>query len=241
MIALLLAAALAAPLPSAPSAPPDVPPLLRGRSAMLTSASVLARYAEALVVYRTPRVITFEYTVDQRGSRNLEQAHRVFRSGQSQRDELLSVDGKRLDPPTVHIFLGRRNRYTVEALAPRPNAYTFRYLGPVRDGRHTDAVFATTPISPGGPSVIRQVQIDGLTFLPVSVSFATAARKGSGTITFGRVQKYWMPITATAKATYAKLGAEEKLSFYRYRFPVTLPASTFAKPRPLPSFHRPPS
>ena len=231
MIALLLAAALAAP-----SAPPDVPPLLRGRSAALTAASVLARYAEALVVYRTPPVLTFEYTVEQTGARNIEQRHRVFRSGQSQRDELLEVDGKKLDPPSVHIFLGRRNRYKVESLAPRPSAYTFRYLGPVRDGRHTDAVFATTPITPGAPSVTRQVQIDGLTFLPVSISFTTAARKGSGSITFGRVQKAWMPLTATAKATYAKFGALEKVSFYRYRFPAKLPDSTFSKPRPLPSF-----
>ena len=232
MIALLLAAAL-----SAPSAPPDVLPLARGGSAAITSAAVLSHYAEALVVYRTPPVLTFEYTVEQTGARNIEQMHRVFRSGQSQRDELLAVDGKKLEPPTVHIFLGRRNRYTVESLAPRPSAYAFRYLGPVRSGHHTDSVFATTPITPGAPSVVRQVQIDGLTFLPVSISFTTAARKGSGTVTFGRVQKYWLPLTASAKATYAKLGAEEKIAFSRYRFPVNLPESTFSKPRPLPSFH----
>jgi hypothetical protein len=231
VIALVLAAALAAP-----TAPPDVPPLLRSTAATATAATVLARYAEALVVYRTPAVISFEYSVDQTGARDIQQTHRVFRSGLSQRDELLSVDGKKLIPPSVRIFEGRRNRYTVEALAPRPNAYAFKYLGPVRSGHHTDAVFATTPLAPG-PTVVREVQIDGLTFLPVSIRFTTAVRQGSGSVTFGRVQKYWLPLTATAKATYANLAAEEHITFARYRFPASLPASTFAKPRPLPSFH----
>jgi hypothetical protein len=80
------------------------------------------------------------------------------------------------------------------------------------------------------------VQIDGLTFLPVSISFTTAAANGSGVVTFGRVQKYWLPLTVTAKATYAKLAAVERITFYRYRFPAGLPPATFAKPRPLPSF-----
>jgi len=155
VIAFLLAAAL-----SAPSAPPDVPPLLRGTAAVTTSATVLARYAEALIVYRTPAVISYEYSVDQTGAREIQQTHRVFRSGPSQRDELLSVDGKKLNPPSVRIYEGRRNRYTVEALAPRPGAYTFKYLGPVRNGHHTDAVFATTPITPGA-AVVRQARSTG--------------------------------------------------------------------------------
>lgn len=230
MIGLLLAAALAA----APSAPPDVPPLARAGSSPAVASAILARYAEALVVYHTPPVMTFEYSVDQTGAREIQQYHRVFRSGASQRDELLAVDGKKLDPPSVHIFQ-RRDRYTVEALAPRPAKYAFRYIGSVRNGRHADAVFKTMPLAPG-PSVVRQVQIDGLTYLPVSISFSTEARKGSGVITFGRVQKYWLPLTATAKATYAKLGVVEKIAFSHYRFPANLPPATFARARPLSSF-----
>jgi hypothetical protein len=229
VIALLLAAALGAP----PSAPPDVPPL--HASGAVNAASTLAKYAEAVAAYHTPHILTFEYTVDQTGARDIEQAHRVFRSGTAQRDELLMVDGKRLEPPSVHIFFGRRNRYTVEALAPKPAAYTFRYIGPVRDGHHTDAVFATTPLAPAA-SVVRQVTIDGVTFLPVSIRFATSAHKGTGSVTFGRVQKYWLPTLATAKAIYAKLAAEERITFSRYRFPPALPPGTFARPRPLPTF-----
>jgi hypothetical protein len=99
----------------------------------------------------------------------------------------------------------------------------------------TDAVFATTPLVPAA-SVIKQVTIDGSTFLPVSIRFATSAHKGSGTITFGRVGSHWMPIAAVATATYAKLAAVEHITFSHYRFPTVLPESTFEKPHPLPSF-----
>jgi hypothetical protein len=179
--------------------------------------------------------MSFEYSVDQSGARDLQQTHRVFRSGTSQRDELLTVDGKKLDPPSTHIFFGRRDRYAVEALAPRPSKYTFRYIGLVHSGHHNDAVFKTTPLAPAD-SVIRQVTIDGVSFLPVSISFSTASHKGTGVITFGRIQKAWVPITATAKATYAKLAADERITFSHYRFPDALPVTTFEKPRPLPSF-----
>ena len=73
-------------------------------------------------------------------ARDLQQTHRVFRSGNQQRDELLSADGKFLEPPVIHMYTGRRNRYAVEVLAPRTSKYSFRYIGPVHDGRHTDAV-----------------------------------------------------------------------------------------------------
>jgi len=56
-------------------------------------------------------------------------------------------------------------------------------------------------------------------------------------VTFGRVQKYWLVQTASATATYAKLAAEERITVSRYRFPTNLPPSTFARPRPLPTFH----
>ena len=234
MIALLAAVfALAAP----PTAPPDIPPL-RPRPTpppAVAPATTLARYARALAVTRTPLVLSFEYSIDQAGAREIQQTHRVFRSGNSERNELLSADGKRLVPPSIHIFLGHRNRYTIEALAPRPEAYTFRYIGSVRDVRHVNEVFATTPLRPAA-STVEQVTIDGVTFLPVAIRFVTRAHAGSGTVTFGRVQKYWVATAASAKATYAKTTAVEHITFYRYRFPASLASSTFSTPRPLPSF-----
>jgi hypothetical protein len=234
MIGLLLAAAVAL---APPTAPPDIPPL-RPRATpppAVAPETTLARYATALAENRTPLVLSFEYTIDQTGAHDIQQTHRVFRSGNSERDELLSEDGKRLDPPSIHIFLGRRSRYTLEALAPRPEAYTFHYIASVRDGKHLDAVYETKPLI-SSPATVQQVTIDGVTFLPVAIRFVTSSHSGSGSVTFGRVQKYWMATAATASATYAKTAALEHLSFYRYRFPTKLAPSTFSTPRPLPSF-----
>jgi hypothetical protein len=100
-------------------------------------------------------------------------------------------------------------------------------------------VFATTPYVPGSFNVT-QVTIDGITALPVAVRFATTSHDGSGSVTFARVQTHWMPAVATARATYRKVVAEERIAFGNYRFPPSLPQSTFLTPRPLPSFRPPP-
>ena len=234
MIGLLV---LAAALVTAPTAPPDIPPL-RPRPTpppAVAPATMLARYAEALAANPTPAVLSFEYSIDQTGLRDLQQTHRIFRSGSSERDELLSEAGKRLVPPSIRIFLGHRNRYAIERLAPRPEAYRFHYLNSVRDGHHLDQVFATAPRAATNATIV-QVTIDGVTALPVAIHFVTRAHDGSGSVTFGRVQKYWMATAATATAKVGKTRSIEHLAFYRYRFPGTLSASTFSTPRPLPSF-----
>jgi hypothetical protein len=234
VIPFLLAAALAL---TPPTAPPDIPPL-RARATpvpVVAAATMLARYAEALAAHRTPSVLSFEYSVDQTGPHDLQQTHRVFRSGNAERDELLSSEGKRLTPPSIHIYVGKRNRYAIETLAPRPEAYTFRYVGSVRDAHHFDQVFATTPRTASDATVV-QVTIDGVSALPVAIHFKTRSHAGNGTITFGRVQKYWMAIAATATATASNSLAIERLAFSRYRFPTALAPSTFSTPRPLPSF-----
>jgi hypothetical protein len=240
VIGLLLAAALDAMNPP-PTAPPDIPPLHARPTPppAVAPASMLARYAVALAANPTPPVLSFEYSLDQTGAHDIQQTHRVFRSGLSERDELLTADGKTLNPPGIHIFLGHRNRYAIEALAPRPEAYTFRYIATVRDGRHVDEVFATTPRSPSDVR-IEQVTIDGVTALPDMVRFSTTVHAGSGSVAFGRVQKYWVATAATARATLAKSLTIEHVAFYRYRFPGALAASTFSTPRPLPSFAPPP-
>jgi len=231
MIGLLLAVAVALSTP--PTAPPDIPPL-RPRPTpppAVAPATTLARYAEALAATHTPLVLSFEYSVDQAGGRDIQETHRVFR----RRDELHTVDGKRVDPPSIHIFLGRRNRYALEALAPRPEAYTFRYLASVHDGKHLDQVFETKPLGPA-PATVAQVTIDGITFLPTAIRFVTNAHGGSGTVSFGRIQKYWMAVAASAAATYGKSATVEHLTFTRYRFPTDLAPSTFSTPQPLPTF-----
>jgi hypothetical protein len=236
VIGIVLAVALA--VTSAPPAMGASAARHRPAGALPPPAAMLAHYALALAAQRTPALLSFEYSIDQSGAHDIEQTHRVFRSGNSERDELLSVDGKRLEPPSIHIFFGHRNRYAIEALAPRPEAYIFRYVGSVRDGRHADAVFATKPRNPSD-STVAQVTLDGITALPVAIRFLTRAHAGSGTVTYGRIGKYWMPTAAAATAHIGKTVAVEHLVFSRYRFPTALAPWTFATPRPLPSFPPP--
>jgi hypothetical protein len=208
----------------------DIPPL----QTPAKLAAVLAKYEARLAARPSPRVVTFEYTVEQTGARDLAQAHRVFRSGTDQRDEIIAIDGHKLSQPVVRITHGHRDRYAVEAVAPRTAAYDFHYLGPRRDGRHEDFVFATTPHAPGDFRITRVV-IDGASGLPTELTFATASHAGSGEITFIPIDAFWVPALATARATYAKLAARERISFSHYRFPRALPPGTFAAPRPLPT------
>ncbi len=217
--ALLLLAQIvaAAARPTPDGAPP--PP---------TPAVVLTRYAAALAKLREPRVISFDYTLEQTGLRTISATHRVFRSGTDERDETLTVDGKRLSPPKVRIFRGRRNRYQVALLAPRPTDYGFVYVGPVRDARHLDYVFRLTPKLKRAFAVT-SVTIDGVRFLPLAIDFTTAANDGVGSIAFGSNARWWVPYAVTARASVAADVATERLTFYTYRFPATLPPSTFTQ------------
>jgi hypothetical protein len=196
----------------------------------IAPAAVIARYAAALAKMKEPGVISFDYTLEQTGLRTVSQTHRIFRSGANERDETLVVDGKRLSPPKVRIFRGRRNRYTVGSLSPRPADYTFTYVGTFKDGHHFDYTFRLTPKKPR-PFTVTDVTIDGVRFLPIAIGFATGAHDGAGTIAFGGNARWWVPYVATARATVAADTAMEKLTFFTYRFPQTLPASTFTQAR----------
>jgi len=195
---------------------------------------VLARYATALDANTAPPVFSVDYTLEQSGARDMEQMHRVFRAGANERDETLDVDGRKLDPPTTRIFRGRPDHYTVALLAPKPTQYDFTYLGPHRDGHHLDYVFDTVPKLARDYRVTR-VTIDGITFLPVSIAFKSGP-DGTGSVTFGRDGKWWVPFEVTGQATVEGLAAMERLTFSNYRFPQELPSGTFSGPRPLPSF-----
>ncbi|HZO93947.1 MAG TPA: hypothetical protein VFB22_09245 [Candidatus Baltobacteraceae bacterium] len=203
-------------------------------SAPLTPDAVLARYRAALATLSEPRVFAFEYTMVQTGTRVLEQSHRVFRSGGDERDETLAVNGTRSTEPVIRIFRGRPYRYRVAALAPRPDAYDFTYAGPHRDGHHLDYVFRLAPKVASRGFTFTQVTIDGLAFLPASVAFATAQHGGRGSVSFRKAGKWWVVSGATASARVAGGTAHEEIAFVRWRFPASLPASTFSLPRPLP-------
>jgi len=220
--------ALVATLFFAAAAPAEKP------SVELPGDTVLARYATALAANTAPPVFSVDYTIEQSGARDMEQLHRVFRAGANERDETLDVDGRKLDPPTTRIFRGRPDHYTIALLAPKPTQYDFTYLGPHHDGHHLDYVFDTTPKVAHAYRVTR-VTIDGITFLPVEIDFKSGT-DGTGTATFGRDGKWWVPFEVTGQATVEGLAAMERLTFYNYRFPQALPSGTFSGPRPLPSF-----
>ena len=225
MIALLAAAGVATAAALATPAATTAPPL--------APEAVLARYQTALAEIVEPRVFTVEYTLEQTGTRVLDQRHRIFRSGGNERDETLAVNGKGSLTPVVRIFRGRPYRYAVSRLAPKPAAYDFAYVGPHKAGKHVDYVFRLVPRAPSRAFALTDVTIDGVTFLPSSIAFATGKNAGTGTVAFTKSGRWWVASGAAASARVPGGVEHERLTFSRWRFPPTLPASTFALPRPL--------
>jgi hypothetical protein len=195
---------------------------------------VIAKYRTALAAVHDPRVFTVEYTLVQTGTRTLEQTHRIFRSGADERDETLAINGTLATSPVVRIFR-RSYHYTISALAPKPDAYDFVYAGPHRDGKHVDYVFNLAPKGARTAFAFTQVTIDGVTFLPTVVAFATGAHGGRGVVTFAKRDRWWVARSATAVARVPGGVAHEELTFSHWRFPKTLPRSTFEAARPLQS------
>jgi hypothetical protein len=199
------------------------------------SQYVLQRYALALAAVTAPRVVVYSYTVSQAGPSNIEQHHRIYRYGLEVRDETLSVDGIPLSRKVVR-FSHHEDRYTVEHFAPRTDAYELLFLGTAKDGRHLDYVYEATPLSRSAGAWIDRVTIDGVNFLPRAVHFHSGGLDvtGSGKIEFGPFGKYWMPMIADAQARVKGKPARERIVWSDYRFPESLPPSTFQPPEPLP-------
>ena len=217
-------------------------PLLLGISTrQLDSQVVLASYTRAIATVRAPSVVVFSYTVSQTGSNNIEQHHRIYRSGLEVRDETLSIDGVPLLHKIVH-FEQRADRYTIARFAPATGAYEMLFLGTVRDGRHLDYAYEATPLNHGSTTWIDRITIDGANFLPRTVHFHTQSENvvGSGEVQFGSFGSYWMPISATATAQIDGKPARERIAWTDYRFPLRLPPSTFQAPQPLPHATLPP-
>jgi hypothetical protein len=220
-LALLWLATTAARLAPA-QAPADIPPSL-----------VLQRYEEAMAQLKTPPNVIFEYAVEQSGLRNLEQVHRVYRSGTRERDETLRVDGAALKVPQVRVFQ-RPDRYDVSRLAPKPGDYTFSFARrSIEAGRavytfHTEAQNVTA-------FGVTSIDVDAQHFLPLTVRFRSVSggTKGAGHVTYAPESKYWLPREASVEArTPAGKVARERITWTAFGFPEVLPASTFSPPHP---------
>lgn len=205
----------------------------------LDSQLVLQYYAARLLKSDEPKVMIFTYTVSQAGPHDIEQTHRIYRSGDLVRDETLMVDGTRSKSIRIARY---RNRYTLENLAPRMTQYAFIFERPQRSGNAVSYVYRALPLGPAAGFVVDGITIDGRTFLPSEIRFhaAGAAMKGRGTISFGRSGKYWVPVSVNVEASAGGKAAREHFAFTSYQFPESLPKSTFQGPRPLPTPALPP-
>jgi hypothetical protein len=211
---------------------PTLPPSLTTLPSL--SASVLGRYADALAKLPRPRAMIFEYTVEQSGLHSLEETHRIYRSGLRERDETLVAAGLPLKIPSVRVVPNSAYRYDVLALAPKPADYAFVYTGKrVALGRSVFA-FRTTVVA-AAPFAVSDVLIDAQRYLPLVIAFTSgsAAAKGKGRIAFGPSGKYWVARDISVSARAGNKDARERIRWAKYRFPDSLPESTFSQPRPL--------
>jgi hypothetical protein len=205
-------------------------------SAPLDSQVVLERYASKLLATEAPKVLIFTYSVSQAGPSDIEQTHRIYRSGELVRDETLTVDGQ---PPRRKItrFARYRNRYTLENLAPRLTEYALLFQRATRNGNAWNYQYRAVPLGTSSGFVVDGLTIDGRSYLPVGIQFHTgnAAARGKGAIAFSRSGKYWVPTGVSIEAKVRGEPARERITFGGYQFPASLPKSTFQGPKPLPT------
>lgn len=234
---LALLVALAAATSGARFAPRAGPASALPEHALLPPSLVLTRYNAGLATARKPASVVFQYTVEQLGLHNFEQTHRVYRSGASERDETVVVDGHTLQYPSIRIFAKRSDRYDVAAVAPRPGPYRFTFSGVRRGAGSATYVYKTARVTRGAFAV-SEVEVDGRAFLPSVVRFKISGNgaRGSGELRFGRSQSYWLVRQATVSARLTNgASAHERITWSNYQFPVSLPPSTFTQPRAVPT------
>ncbi len=202
--------------------------LLLGAATPLDSQVVLQSYASALANLTAPKAMIFVYSVSQAGPTDIDQRHRVYRSGVDVRDETLEVDGTPVRRKSVRIAR-RPDPYAVTALAPRVGEYELLFLDTVADGDHLDYVYEATPLYRSGGFTVDRITIDGVRFLPRRIDFHTsgALATGSGSIEFGPESGHWVALAATVSAVVGGGVARERILFSEYRFPPALPKSTF--------------
>ncbi|HEY4439730.1 MAG TPA: hypothetical protein VGN14_04710 [Candidatus Elarobacter sp.] len=196
--------------------------------------AIVARYESAVAALNEPRTFTVEFTLEQSGNRTVDQTHRIFRVAGDERDETLAVNGTKAVRPSVRIFHGRPYRYAATKLAPRTAQYAFTFLGPRKNGHHVDYVFRVEPKVPSARFAFTQVEIDGITYLPSAVTFSGGPGT-TGSVTFAKSDRYWVATSANASAKTPGGTTHERLTFTNWKFPKTLPKSTFAAAKPLPT------
>lgn len=201
--------------------------------AELDSQLVLNRYAAALASCTPVKTVAFTYSVSQAGAHNIEQTHRIFRSGTRQRDETIAVEGDPVKMKMVRIA-SKSDRYAIANVAPRLSAYGFLFLGTHHDGRHLDYAYAAEPL--GQPAFhVTELTVDGATYLPALIRFTMTARslRAKGALSYQKIGTHCVPLEATVSAVLNGKPTRERILWSAYSFPASLPPSTFYQPKPL--------
>jgi len=114
---------------------------------LLDSQRVLQRYEARLAATKDPQTLVFLYYVSQAGPQDIDQMHRVYRSGNLVRDETLVVDGVKQKTTRIARY---RNRYTLHDLAPSTARYVFLFVRPIVSNGRYDYVYRAVPL--GAPT-----------------------------------------------------------------------------------------
>ncbi|HEY1728428.1 MAG TPA: hypothetical protein VGG22_08665 [Candidatus Baltobacteraceae bacterium] len=199
---------------------------------LLAPEQVLANYTQALDALKPPAAYIFEYTFAHHGSHPQETEHRIFRQGTHERDEIVAFNSEKLPHPMIRVFAGHHDPYDVAALAPRTDVNAFTFEGEGKQGRNLVYVFNVYARGTPKYEVTRMV-IDGKSFLPLQLDYRTTTGNvvGTGTVTFARTDRYWMPQSVTARADVRGDLQTERIDWSRYQFYPNLPPSTFVMPR----------
>lgn len=202
-------------------------------AAPLDSQVVLANYQAALRKLETPKYSIYSFTVSQAMPIGIEQRHVVYRSGNDVRDESWPIG---TGHPVKHaVSVGRReDTYAIARLAPQRSSYEMLFVRVASVDGYPVYVFDTIPYAKSSSGFsVTQVSIDAARFLPRAIDFVTASGDtvGHGELRYTAVGKYWVPLSATVTALLDGKPARERIAWGDFRFPPSLPASTFRAAR----------
>jgi hypothetical protein len=203
--------------------------LLGAAPAQLDSQVVLQRYEQALGQLEAPKIAIYNAAVSQAGPGTIEQRHLIYRSGDDVRDEILALDESQPRRRSVTITK-RPDPYAIARLAPRTAGYELLFLHTVRQDGRLDYVYDAIPyVKTSVGFVVTKISIDGTAFLPRTIAFTTSngTISGSGELAYGPAGRYWMPRVASVTALIGGKPARERIVWSAYRFPNSLPTSTF--------------
>jgi hypothetical protein len=201
-------------------------------AAPLDSEVVLTRYAAALEAYVPPKVAIYSYTVSQAVPTDIEQRHLVYRAGNRVRDEISPLNQTSMTPSSV-IIEQRSDPYSIVLTAPRRSAYELLFVETSEIAGHTVYVYDAIPYVKSSGFAVTQVAIDAMHYLPRAIHFTSSngVTSAHGELQYAPDGMHWVPTEATVTSVIDGKPARERIAWGGFRFPPSLPDSTFRSPR----------